>query len=242
MKIIYAILLLSFLQVPVCNIEVDVPRNTTKFSQLLIPVWVSLQLEDYEKAGRYAEQFFDLYEPEFIDQADYDEVWTKHLYEDISELESTISLGNYEEAMDITNCLMNHMSLWHKATGQEYYFDKIWDFAQRYQELNLVINNFYLCHYEWNTVEQFIEELNKSWAILESTPVNLYGFDFDESPDYSSIEEHKRNISLCLQEFNSQLVDADRGVLANRCNEIQPNLIKLVSLFGQFRMGKAFLS
>jgi len=241
MRLLFILFLVLVLQVDQCDYEIETPKNTVIFNQLFIPIWTSLQLNNPEDAEQYAKQI-NLFDHKFDNQQDYGETWTEHIPSDLSVLEEAITNKEYENAKELANCIMDELHLWHEANNQNYYFDKVWDFARCYRDLNTVINDVYLSLYEWNDLEHFITEMNDSWQVLLTTPIYLDGYHFEEDPEVRKLEEYKRAISLCLQEFNSQLKDADREVLANRCNEIEENLVLMVSFFGNFTNKEEFLT
>lgn len=232
MKVVPLFLLVFFLQMQTCNFEEFLPENSVLLNQTMIPVWAALKLKDYDKAKQSSHEIQYRFNQLLGDAPAYQETWIEFVQADLNLLVYSIDEGDMELATELAYCVMDELHEWHSINERAYYFDKIWDFEQSHRQLVEVLNDDYLKMFEWKEVENLIEELNTTWNIILKTPVDLRGYYFLESPQLLDFLETKTEINLCVQEFNSQVEDADCGYLAQICNELEPNLIQLIKVFG----------
>ncbi len=242
MKLTTFILLITMLQTQVCNPEEFFPENSVLFNQTMVPVWSSLKLQEYEAAREYSREIHYNFDQLLGDASIYKATWVEFVHADLNLLEYSLEKGEYENAMELANCIMDELHDWHTLNERNYYFDKIWDFEQSYRNLKVVINDYKLKNYEWREVENLVEEFNSSWEIVRNTPADFRGYYFIQSPGMIEFVASKNAISQCIQDFNNQLEDADRGYLAEICNEVEPNLVNLVKVFGNHQLIQATAS
>lgn len=238
MKFTSIVLLITLLQTQVCNPEEFFPENSVLFNQIMIPVWTSLKLQDYETARDYSREIHYNFDQLLGDAYIYQETWVEFVHADLNLLEYSLENGENEDAMELAYCVMDELHDWHALNDRDYYFDKIWDFELSYRHLKEVLNDYNLKLYEWNDLENLIEEFNNCWEILLTKPIDRRGYYFIDSPEMVDFLASRDAINLCIQEFNAQIEEADRGYLAETCNEIELNLVNLITVFGNYHLSE----
>lgn len=234
MKVLPLFFLVFFLQIQTCNFEEVLPENSVLLNQTMIPVWTALKLQNYQEAKQYSHEIQFRFNSLLGDAPAYQETWVEFVHADLNLLVQSIDQGDTELAAELAYCIMDEIHEWHSIVEKEYYFDRIWEFEQSHRELTAVLNDDYLKMYEWNEVEHLIKEFNTTWNYILATPLDLKGYYFIESPELLDFMKNKQAINRCVQDFNSQVEDADCRYLAEICNELEPNLIQLINVFGHY--------
>jgi len=232
MKFVPYTLILIFLQIQTCNFEEVLPENAVLLNQTMIPVWTALKQNKYQEAKRYSHEVQYRFNQLLRDVPAYQETWIEFVQADLNLLVYSVDNEEYELATELAYCILDELHEWHSINDREYYFDKLWNFEQSHRQLASVLNDNYLKNYEWKEVEDLIEEFNYTWEICLTTPLDLKGYFFIENPQLVEFLENKTEINLCVQEFNSQVEDADSAYLAEICNELDLNLVELIHVFG----------
>jgi len=236
MKLASFLLLFILLQTQVCNPEEFFPENSVLFNQTMIPVWTALKIQDYEAATKYGKEIHYNFDQLLGDGAIYQETWVEFVHADLNLLVYALENGEPEVATELAYCIMDELNDWHTLNERNFYFDKIWNFEKGYRNLKSVLNDELLNYYEWKELENFIEEFNTSWKVILDTPLDLKGYYFIQHPELEEFIASRNDINRCVQEFNSQIEEADRGYLAELCNEVEPNLIRMIQVFGNYHL------
>lgn len=113
-----------------------------------------------------------------------------------------------------------------------YYLDNIWEFQMAYDRVMEVAKDPNLCMLEWSDFEELVTDLNQLWYPVRHERPVLTAWDWDLAT-FEEFETHRQTIGTCLERFNESVACADRENLALDCEDINPALWRMLTLFGE---------
>lgn len=239
MKNIFQFLLLGFLLFACAN-DTDVTHEMSKFDKAFVPVWYFVQSNNAKQAENHAyyleQKWYDL-KDNYQDVIGAEIVW-EDTYNCVDEL--LISAFHNIEYHDIENAKYDlegvQFELMELRTryGIDYLLDYVWEFQMTYDLIKTLTNEQYY-YREWHEFDCLVEEMNYTWNDLLKAENNQ----FWNSSEQQTWRKCRTKISTLLFQYNGLLQQdtIDETLAIQRINDIEPVLLEMIQLFGDFEKG-----
>ena len=216
------------------------------FDKAFVPVYYHITLEDNYMAKRAVfrldfqwQKFFNKYAEQFPE----DENWTEGFRRANSWLQdayTAIATNDVATAYMQLDHFRYEMIKLRARQEMPYYLDKVWDFQIALDMVMEVVRDPELCLVEWVHFEDMVAELDASWLALKHNEPEILLYNWDK--EKVKIFRTKRNeLGYCFEHFKEGLLCTDdRRFIANNCDEIEPKLMELIALFGDFEANQSY--
>lgn len=233
--LIYSALLLVFIA---CE-DIDVPKAMKTFDRAFVPVWYHTYQKDESNARKYASIFVqhwqDLkseYQYIPIPSSDWEE--TYDCIDDLVEQAAiAIEQGDLPEAYLNLDGIRFELTELRKRYDISYYLDQLWDFQLAYDMVLQQTHPDVLYIKEWHEFDCLVEDMNLAWQEVEQANLDRI-WDKEKEQIWHQL---KATIRQQLSEFDATVKEAtiEETLLYSNILQIEPNMLELIYLFGDFK-------
>ncbi len=224
-----------------CSTAPKIEDKMEEVDKAFIPVWCAVKTEDMYNAkrtflvlnhrwNRFDNQY--QYNNRAKLQKNFDDV-----NETISNLAEYIACNDAIAAAKEMDDMLAAMRSIRQENKLNYFLDHIWDFQQAYDYVSVIANDPKLHLMEWREFEREVECMNEQWEILKHQHAIGVLMDWNTNlvDDYVLQE---RKINRLIKELNEVVTCAEMEYVTLACDEIKPELLKMIALFGDFESSK----